>query len=278
MDMPRRMFGKPKVAGEKEFFDLAKGQYETRQNLQAAGERYSQAVARSLKDALNGEDSSFTDVYAKKAKHADMIDDKDEGHFYVGSLRVIEQAKQDIAHFKGPAERVWDTLARYSALRKDIPDLDAKEVFGQYLKQRGEVFFAVLPLGLIGGGFAGAQDFSPVPISSTIRISCISECPKSRSVRFLAHATLARRNPELPTLESSTLKDGTREWRLVMEAPVEQGPQYLTPAEMKGQSVTLTFTDPVSGEREVTMPAEKAQSIVKHNIDAYSHLIDCLLR
>jgi hypothetical protein len=160
MDMPRRMFGKPKVAGEKEFFDLAKGQYETRQNLQAAGERYSQAVARSLKDALNGEDSSFTDVYAKKAKHADMIDDKDEGHFYVGSLRVIEQAKQDIAHFKGPAERVWDTLARYSALRKDIPDLDAKEVFGQYLKQRGEVFFAVLPLGLIGGGFAGAQDFN----------------------------------------------------------------------------------------------------------------------
>ena len=47
-----------------------------------------------------------------------------------------------------------------SALRDDMPDKDPYAIFDAYVKQRGEVFFAVLPLGLVGGGMASLNDYA----------------------------------------------------------------------------------------------------------------------
>jgi hypothetical protein len=41
-----------------------------------------------------------------------------------------------------------------------MPDKHPIKVFGPYLKMRGEVFFSMLRLGLIGGGVAGLRDFT----------------------------------------------------------------------------------------------------------------------
>lgn len=55
---------------------------------------------------------------------------------------------------------VVETIA--ASLREDMPDKDFMAELGNYWETRPEVFFAVLPLALIGGGFASTGDLKNV--------------------------------------------------------------------------------------------------------------------
>jgi hypothetical protein len=54
-----------------------------------------------------------------------------------------------------------------SALREDMPDQDFVAEMREYWETRPEVFFAVLPLALIGGGFASSSDLKNITTTMT---------------------------------------------------------------------------------------------------------------
>jgi len=191
-----------------------------------------------------------------------------------------------------------------SHLRSDMPDQDTYKLMKSYVGERGEVFFSTLalaPFGIVGSNYSpNDQTLSYLGFNSNQRkkileasdqkaafseeIANRSQTSIEKGVKSLtadmAAAKAAQENADLPTLESAILPDGTREWRVIREAPpASTTPQYLTPAEMSGKNVTLSTVDPVTNNVvSLEMPAAQAQSLVKRNIDAYTQLIDCLIR
>lgn len=201
-----------------------------------------------------------------------------------------------------------------AALRSDMPDKDPGKVFGDYMNQRAEVFWAVLPLGLVAGGFASFKDYknegnellnekvlqyfgfnpkqSEAILSAEDPTAAVQAEAPARTERAItsgikamssdiAAAAEMQKNPNMPTLASSVAPDGKREWTVTRNSPEtsEQDVPYLTPAEMKGQNVAVNMTDPATGaQQQVIISAEAGQAMTKRNIDAYSILIDCLLK
>lgn len=70
-------------------------------------------------------------------------------------LSVVEQNVQ---------EGVQDLISEFvpalaASVREDMPEVDMEKLIGEWAGARGDVFFAVLPLALIGGGVATFRDF-----------------------------------------------------------------------------------------------------------------------
>jgi hypothetical protein len=70
----------------------------------------------------------------------------------------LQEAAQDLI------APVAESIA--ASLREDMPDKVFKKEMAEYWKSRPEVFFAVLPFGLIGGGFAGVNALKPGSINT----------------------------------------------------------------------------------------------------------------
>jgi len=191
-----------------------------------------------------------------------------------------------------------------SHLRSDMPDQNTYKIMKSYFGQRGEVFFstlALVPFGIVGSNYSpNDQTLSYLGFNAAQRKEILesvdqkaafkAEIPKrsqtsiDKGIKLLtadmAAAKAIQENADMPTLESGILPDGAREYRVVRNPPAAAtGPQYLMPAEMGDKTVTLSTTDPATNSvAEVTVPAAQAQSLVKRNIDAYSALIDCLIK
>lgn len=197
-----------------------------------------------------------------------------------------------------------------SHLRNDMPDQNGAKVMQDYLKQRGEVafatFFTALPFGIIAAGGAKFQNidnnllpywgFSPdqrrrIVSSRDPDAALRAETPLRTKKSIgdgiaqlqsdLDAARAAQNDPDLPTLESSVLADGAREWRVVRnpQGEAQQGPQYLSNEELRGKTVTLNTLDTKTGQvQQLSMDAAAGQTIVRRNIDSFSKLVDCLLR
>lgn len=216
-------------------------------------------------------------------------------------------------------EGVQDAISDFlplvmSALRDDMPDKDPAKVFGDYFKVRGEVFWSVLPLGLVAGGFASLTDYkaegqdllnekslsyfgfnskqraailssrdpeTEIAIQAPLRTATgIKQGIKAVEADFAAAGEL-QKNPAMPTLENSILPDGIQEWRVVRNAPegATKGISYLTPAEMEGKMVSVEITNPQTGESQyAVVAAEDGQAMASRSIDSYTKLIDCLLK
>jgi len=215
---------------------------------------------------------------------------------------IAEQNLQE-----GLQDAVSDGIpALLSHIRDDMPDANVDEIMKDYVKERGEVFFAVLPLGLIGGGAATIRDFRDAGLSDkelrqagfsktqrdTILLSndpdtaIRSEAPKRTQAniqagikeinRDLGEAEKLQRDPDMPTLESVTLSDGSREYQVVRPAPAQQT-EVRAEQELAGQIVTLSATDPATGEiTQYEMDADEAHSLVQRNVRSYGAVIDCL--
>lgn len=234
-----------------------------------------------------------------------------------GITRVAATVGLGIAE-QNAQEAVQDAIsagipAVMSALRSDMPDKDPAKIFAAYMKQRGEVFFAVLPLGLVGGGFASVRDFAkPGDILNDRSLSYFGFSPDQRrrivssrdpdaALRAetplrtkqsigdgiaqlktdLDAARAAQSDQDLPTLESAIRPDGAREWRVIRnpQGEAQQAPQYLSDADLQGKTITLNTLDTKTGQvQQLSMDAAAGQTIVRRNIDSFSKLVDCLLR
>ena len=75
----------------------------------------------------------------------------------VGVIQVEQFAQEGAQDMIAP---VVETIV--ASLREDMPDKDFMEELGNWWETRPEVFFATLPLALIGGGFASTGDLKNV--------------------------------------------------------------------------------------------------------------------
>ena len=192
-----------------------------------------------------------------------------------------------------------------AALRTDMPQADPEKTFKDYFKQRGEVFFAVLPLGLVGGGMASLNDYAKggqdLIAKEALKIAGYSEKqantviaapPEQRDA--VIQATWAERTPEniakgvakyeknldaaqklqadpdMPTLERTPLPDGSIEYRVLRTTPAEVDP---------AKHVTVrTSAVPETGEFEAkSVPVKQAYTEVNRNIYSYRAVVDCLV-
>ena len=197
-----------------------------------------------------------------------------------------------------------------SHLREDMPDQNAAKIMQDYVEQRGETFFsmlALMPLAMFAGGrvaqFSDTElkamsyfGFSPdqvrrISSSGDPAAALQAEIPLRTSQNIAtgvakfntdaAQAKAVQNDPNLPTLESVVTPDGEREYRVIRNpaGPSQQAPQYLSPQDLQGKSVEIDAVNAETGTIERRqVPAETGQGIVKRTIDAYSTLVDCLLK
>ena len=192
-----------------------------------------------------------------------------------------------------------------SALREDMPDKDPFKVFNAYMKQRGEVFFAVLPLGLVGGGMASLNDYAKggqdliearklgyagfdrkqaaaiINAPPEQRDAVIQGLWQQRTPENIAKGITAfekdfdaaqklQADPDMPTLERTTLPDGSIEYRVTRSTSTEVDP---------AKHVTVrTSVAPEGTEFEAkSVPVKQAYTEVNRNINSYRAVVDCLV-
>ncbi|GAT35623.1 hypothetical protein TSACC_3694 [Terrimicrobium sacchariphilum] len=106
-----------KVTGKKtvsdgEFFDIVKGEYETKIAREGAvRDLQMKATAQALQDALDGRQTKLAPAFRQWADaNRKLIDDKNESPFLTEAFKSYRGTLADIEKYREPAADVWNTL------------------------------------------------------------------------------------------------------------------------------------------------------------------------
>lgn len=203
-----------------------------------------------------------------------------------GVIQVEQFAQEGAQDLIAP---VVETIA--SALREDMPDKDFMAELGNWWETRPEVFFAVLPLALIGGGFASTGDLRNVNtevtrerlrglgfaeekiadiLASTTRAEMDSkiqtawqtrtEEDKARGLAYLNEQLKQSKQTETDhTLAVERKEDGSTEWVVNDYTGQEVGrfADYDAAAEVIRQNVASNLTNDKTSIAELTQWVER---------------------